>query len=305
MDRQGDLQQAIADAQDQLAALQGSVLNTYGLSDAERIKAEQKRAADVVTAEKKVADTRTTYAEFQAQAVRQAQIDQLNATKAALQEQLQAHQATAAGITGAIKAIPAIPGHYVKDAASLAGALSDFGAQAQAGLKEGKRLSDWIKTVLIPALQDFAAKVMGIVLAVMGAWTWLNNLLAPLGGFSGILGSMLDPVGTLNKSLGALPGALRKASDAIDNFFNPGHYDFNPFDYLPHFAGGGIVDRPTIAMIGEGRGREAVVPEDQWGSFGGGGGRGPTYLVLDRRVFGQLVDESIGRAMPLSSRRAY
>jgi hypothetical protein len=37
-------------------------------------------------------------------------------------------------------------------------------------------------------------------------------------------------------------------------------------------AEGGIVTGPTLAMIGEGRGPEAVIPLDRMGEFGMGGG---------------------------------
>jgi ABC-type multidrug transport system fused ATPase/permease subunit len=44
---------------------------------------------------------------------------------------------------------------------------------------------------------------------------------------------------------------------------------FGSFDSLgrrvPGFAAGGIVTRPTLAMIGEGGEREAIIPESKWG----------------------------------------
>jgi len=41
---------------------------------------------------------------------------------------------------------------------------------------------------------------------------------------------------------------------------------------IPYLANGGIVTGPTLAMIGEGRGPEAVIPLDRMGEFGMGGG---------------------------------
>jgi hypothetical protein len=41
---------------------------------------------------------------------------------------------------------------------------------------------------------------------------------------------------------------------------------------LMAFAGGGVVDRPTFALIGERGEREAIIPESKWGLAGGGGG---------------------------------
>jgi hypothetical protein len=44
-------------------------------------------------------------------------------------------------------------------------------------------------------------------------------------------------------------------------------------------AEGGIVTGPTLAMIGEGRGPEAVIPLDRMGEFGMGGGTNVTINV--------------------------
>jgi hypothetical protein len=43
---------------------------------------------------------------------------------------------------------------------------------------------------------------------------------------------------------------------------------------IPMLAQGGIVTGPTLAMIGEGNGPEAVIPLDRMGEFGMGGGGG-------------------------------
>jgi hypothetical protein len=44
-------------------------------------------------------------------------------------------------------------------------------------------------------------------------------------------------------------------------------------------AEGGIVTGPTLAMIGEGNGPEAVIPLSRMGEFGMGGGGGITINV--------------------------
>jgi hypothetical protein len=48
---------------------------------------------------------------------------------------------------------------------------------------------------------------------------------------------------------------------------------------IPMLAEGGIVTSPTIAMIGEGNGPEAVIPLSKLGSMGFGGGAGITVNV--------------------------
>jgi hypothetical protein len=48
---------------------------------------------------------------------------------------------------------------------------------------------------------------------------------------------------------------------------------------IPELAQGGIVTGPTLAMIGEGREPEAVIPLSKLGSMGFGGGGGPTINI--------------------------
>jgi hypothetical protein len=48
---------------------------------------------------------------------------------------------------------------------------------------------------------------------------------------------------------------------------------------IPMLAQGGIVTSPTLALIGEGAGPEAVIPLDRMGEFGMGGGGGVTINV--------------------------
>jgi hypothetical protein len=48
---------------------------------------------------------------------------------------------------------------------------------------------------------------------------------------------------------------------------------------IPMLAEGGIVTGPTLAMIGEGNGPEAVIPLSRMGEFGMGGGSGITINV--------------------------
>jgi hypothetical protein len=48
---------------------------------------------------------------------------------------------------------------------------------------------------------------------------------------------------------------------------------------IEYLAEGGIVTSPTLAMIGEGRGPEAVIPLSKLGSMGFGGGGGANITV--------------------------
>jgi hypothetical protein len=72
------------------------------------------------------------------------------------------------------------------------------------------------------------------------------------------------------------------------------------FPNIPMLAQGGIVTGPTLAMIGEGRGPEAVIPLDRMGDFGmGGGGMNITVnagLVSSPEQVGQQIIEAIQKA---------
>jgi hypothetical protein len=68
---------------------------------------------------------------------------------------------------------------------------------------------------------------------------------------------------------------------------------------IPMLAQGGIVTGPTLAMIGEGNGPEAVIPLDRMGDFGMGGGINITVnagLVSSPDQVGQQIIEAIQKA---------
>ena len=221
LDREADLQEAIAAAQDELTALQGSVLNTYGLSDAERIKAEQKRAVDVVKAEAKVTDTQKKYGDWQADQQRQSQINQLQVLKQGLQDQLNAHKAAASAggastsaaqakyleelkayqvayaawqqeqLSAGLFAMDSAGEHITNGLFGLGTSADGFEKQAKDGLKAGLDFSDWMKEKLIPVLQDI--------------WKALEDVSNMIAGFGGILGSVVvPPLEGLNSLLGEL-----------------------------------------------------------------------------------------------------
>jgi hypothetical protein len=68
---------------------------------------------------------------------------------------------------------------------------------------------------------------------------------------------------------------------------------------IPMLANGGIVTSPTLALIGEGNGPEAVIPLNRMGDFGMGGGMNITVqagLVSTPDQIGQQIIEAIQRA---------
>jgi hypothetical protein len=346
---EADLQQAIADAQQQLTDLQSSVLNTYGLSDAERIKAEQKRTADTTAAEKKVADTQKTYSDYQTQEARQAQIKQLQDLRDSIQVQAQTRSAGVAGESAAWKKYYADLAAYKKAyddwlfAQQVAGFTSlddavrnwrggadEYSQDAKDALADGKKFSDWIKTTLVPALQDTWHFFEGVhdVLVTLANVTndWiikplqtLNNLLSPVGGLAFVLAALVtggpagpvlvavianfttikDVIGDLVKKLQDLGSPLKSFVDTLSKLKLP---DLSGL--IPHFALGGIATGPTLAMVGEGRESEHIIPtsmlQQALNSMAAAGASvgGGSVIMVDKRVLGQVIDELMAGKLP-------
>lgn len=100
---------------------------------------------------------------------------------------------------------------------------------------------------------------------------------------SGIAGNVWDAVrGMLNSAIGKINSALSF------HISLPGP-DINVSSHIPYLAAGGIVTRPTLAMIGE-AGPEAVVPLGRGAGFGGGGDQMLTVnLTLDGKTVQQVL----------------
>lgn len=171
------------------------------------------------------------------------------------------------------------------------------------------------KNALQPA---FAGIVTG--LKVVGGWArWLwNNAFQPalhfivsgIGFLVGIWAHMLSALGHVPgfgwaKTAGAaLQAAADQAQHLADNINKiPTHHDSTVVlnvihnvvhttgGHVPAMAAGGIVRRPTLALIGE-AGPEAVVPLSR-GGFGGGGGAGGDLgtVTLDLKLDGRTTQK--------------
>ena len=96
------------------------------------------------------------------------------------------------------------------------------------------------------------------------------------GAFKGVINAVIY---NLERGLNFAIKGLNIILDGIDKAAGPWvNFDSIPDVKLPRLAQGGIVTGPTIAMIGEGREPEAVIPLSKLGSFGVGGG-GNTITV--------------------------
>lgn len=156
-----------------------------------------------------------------------------------------------------------------------------------------------------------------VVVVIKQAWLWFDELIhAKPGEFMKNVGAMLEQIGTyLGKGIlkgvvggsaqliGAIPWRKLwedtggRVSGAIADFISPNRADEAATDEaanmqagngtvgddIPKMAKGGIVDRPTLALIGEGGEREYVIPESKMGGMRGGGAQlivqGPLFTV--------------------------
>lgn len=86
-------------------------------------------------------------------------------------------------------------------------------------------------------------------------------------------------------AINAIIGGWNRLSFGIPGF-NAGPIHYGGFQMhppsIPYMARGGVVSSPTLAMIGEGGQKEAVVPLDRAREFGFGGGGGPVVLQVER-----------------------
>jgi hypothetical protein len=92
------------------------------------------------------------------------------------------------------------------------------------------------------------------------------------GAFKGVINAVLS---AMEKGINFAIKGLNTILDGIDKAAGPWvNFGSIPEVKLPRLAEGGIVTSPTLAMIGEGNGPEAVIPLSKLGSMGFGGGNG-------------------------------
>jgi len=126
---------------------------------------------------------------------------------------------------------------------------------------------------------DVARFVFG---AIKTGFEGLKDLGAAI--FDNVGGAFKDVINKVIRSMEsglnfAISG-LNKALDGIDAAAGPLiNFGSIPKISIPQLAEGGIVTGPTLAMIGEGNGPEAVIPLSKLGSMGFGGGASITVNV--------------------------
>jgi phage-related protein len=161
--------------------------------------------------------------------------------------------------------------------------------------KWGTNIGSGIKSSIISGITGVAGEV----------WEVLKNIGAKIvekasaiAGWGGDLGKKLKSgaIEALKGIADAIVTAVRSAINALIDRVNSalefkinirGAPDIhvNPPD-IPHIGKGGIVSRPTVALIGE-RGPEAIVPLNRANGFGGG--MQTINLVLDGKVLASVL----------------
>lgn len=139
-------------------------------------------------------------------------------------------------------------------------------------------------------LQDFGNSVLNLMAKIAAqrfAATWVDNILGAFGGARGGASAWTWGGVTHDSSFGVKSAANQFISSAptAPSLFN-----------VPKFAAGGIVTAPTLAMIGEGGDREAVIPlNDHNLAAMSGAGKGGGVIV-------NITNNSDSKATVKSSR---
>lgn len=139
-------------------------------------------------------------------------------------------------------------------------------------------------------LQDFGNSVLNMMAKIVAqrfAATWVDNILGAFGGTRGGTSAWTWGGVTHDSSFG-----VKSASDQFISSATTAPSLFN----VPKFATGGIVTAPTLAMIGEGGDREAVIPlNDHNLAAMSGAGKGGDVIV-------NITNNSDSKATVKSSR---
>ncbi len=120
---------------------------------------------------------------------------------------------------------------------------------------------DKLKEVAVIVGKAIGNAFIGMANAIRGAWNAVVN------GIAMSINWIIDKINDVIKLLNRIPGVDIRSLGGIDL----GGFKL---DMIPQLAKGGIVNKPTLAMIGE-RGPEAVIP------LGRGGGMGNIYISIE------------------------
>lgn len=175
------------------------------------------------------------------------------------------------------------------------------------------------KEVIEPLAPVIGAILVGAIWVLINALNIAIQVISwVIGALSGLIGWVINTAKSVINWFSSIPGAIsnafsnifnivtapfKSAFNAVAGFWNNtmGKIDFHLPDWVPGVGGkgfslpkipllaeGGIVDRATLAMIGEGSEPEAVVPLSKLpamaASMGGGGQQSPVNIKLEVNI---------------------
>lgn len=155
--------------------------------------------------------------------------------------------------------------------------LSWLGGALQDGLKAGLKIAYdiWVKP-WVDIWDNVLRKPISDLLSWMG-----NAIRAPFEAAAnfvkGIIRGILQ---TIANGINAAVGAINRLISAYNSLPTP-DLPLVPTIAIPQFAQGGVVNRPTLAMVGEGGEREYIIPESKMAAASArylSGGRGDAVL---------------------------
>lgn len=155
--------------------------------------------------------------------------------------------------------------------------LSWLGGALQAGLKAGIKIAyDILVKPWVHIWDNVLRKPISDLLSWMG-----NAIRAPFEAAAnfvkGIIRGILQ---TIANGINAAVGAINRLIGAYNSLPTP-DLPLVPTITVPQFAEGGVVNRPTLAMVGEGGEREYIIPESKMAAASArylSGGRGDAVL---------------------------
>jgi len=188
-------------------------------------------------------------------------------------------------------------------------------------LEAFRKVSYFMTNTAIPAFEAFADYVKINILPTVRSITTrlidlgktINEIIGPtlknvlVGAFKAVAFAAPIILKVLDTILAALQGIADAAAFAIDmlNKINPLKAIKSVGGFvgglIPGLAEGGIVTKPTLAMIGEGGQSEAVIPLDKLGGMGGGN---ITINVTGGIATSAEIGESVVNALRAYSRSA-
>lgn len=168
-----------------------------------------------------------------------------------------------------------------------------------------KPVVDWINTYIMPVVDKVAE-------AFKSAWQGVSNFLTGIwDGIKNVFRSGINwVIDKLNSFIGGINGVIEKYNKAMSGI--PGTQPITyRFASIPRLATGGLITSPTLAAMGEGGYKEAVLPLDrntEWADIiadklNAAGGNGQTLVVKlgEETIFKKFVDYNNNQAMITNS----